>query len=558
MRPARQSRTVTFLYGGVASALLVVIAAVALVLAPPTPPSVAEYAPTPDETIEDAPDSQSSRFGSRGAGACAEGQECEYEESESGKGSPTRGGTSDKREIIRTKVRRCVGDPPRQIEDPQSPPCINYWDGDNGGATSPGVTRDEIRLVVPCVADWACGEAMAQEVSAYAEFFNRRFEFYGRRLRVIGVTVAPGPTGGDDDPVVQRAVVEKVAEHRPFATFPIRADMSGPFREGVAAKGIISVAFDSGLETMNDLRAGRPFLWNYGLPANVLAETTAELMCKSLVGRVAEHGGPDVSLFTRKFGVIVPNRYGMRPDAAPLLDRLEQCGADVEVAEVDSAEPGAPERAMSAFRARGVTTVIPFAGGPEKQQLFNAASDVSYTPEWILMGFNGDNEEFVFAITADADQRSHVFGLASSNRMLAFADEPWYWAMKEIQPDFQGGAGGQNRREQYYPLLLLASGIQMAGPTLTPETLERGLQRTRFPNPNAGQAPYWQARVGFGPGDYSMVDDLALLWWDEAARNPNTYSGTGQFCYIGRGTRYAPRQLPEGRQPFFDRTKPCR
>src|SRR5688500_3907291 len=35
-----------------------------------------------------------------------------------------------------------------QTFDPASPPCIPFYEGDNGGATAPGVTADEIRILV--------------------------------------------------------------------------------------------------------------------------------------------------------------------------------------------------------------------------------------------------------------------------------------------------------------------------------------------------------------------------------------------------------------------------
>jgi len=44
----------------------------------------------------------------------------------------------------------CVGDPPRQTDDPLSPPCVGPYRGDNGGATSMGVSRGTIKVVLCC------------------------------------------------------------------------------------------------------------------------------------------------------------------------------------------------------------------------------------------------------------------------------------------------------------------------------------------------------------------------------------------------------------------------
>ncbi|MCI0347640.1 MAG: hypothetical protein L0221_19740, partial [Chloroflexi bacterium] len=45
-------------------------------------------------------------------------------------------------------AKRCVGNPPRQTEDPLAPPCVAFFQGDNFGATYQGVTRDEVRILL--------------------------------------------------------------------------------------------------------------------------------------------------------------------------------------------------------------------------------------------------------------------------------------------------------------------------------------------------------------------------------------------------------------------------
>src|SRR5258708_37570124 len=44
--------------------------------------------------------------------------------------------------------KRCVGSPPRQTEDPLSPPCVGFFEGGNGGATDAGVTGSTLRTLV--------------------------------------------------------------------------------------------------------------------------------------------------------------------------------------------------------------------------------------------------------------------------------------------------------------------------------------------------------------------------------------------------------------------------
>jgi hypothetical protein len=107
----------------------------------------------------------------------------------------------------------------------------------------------------------------------------------------------------------------------------------------------------------------------------------------------------------------------------------------------------------------------------------------------------------------------------------------------------------------YQNLLVLASGIQMAGPHLTPQTFQDGLFRTRFPNPGADGPPWYQARVGFGPGNHSMVETEAPVWWSSSGQG--TGEGNPQtFCYVAQGRRYGIGEWPVGDLPFFK--PPCR
>ncbi|HET7722388.1 MAG TPA: hypothetical protein VFK43_20650, partial [Acidimicrobiales bacterium] len=87
----------------------------------------------------------------------------------------------------------------RQTREPYSPPCITF-EGDNGGATSLGVTGDTITVtyregdlpsiyaVAGQVAEKAnikdTAEDIRRTIDAYVEYFNTHFQLYGRQVRV--------------------------------------------------------------------------------------------------------------------------------------------------------------------------------------------------------------------------------------------------------------------------------------------------------------------------------------------------------------------------------------
>jgi hypothetical protein len=87
--------------------------------------------------------------------------------------------------------------------------------------------------------------------------------------------------------------------------------------------------------------------------------------------------------------------------------------------------------------------------------------------------------------------------------------------------------GNTTYEEVYKPLLILAAGVQLAGPNLTPQTFEEGLHRTAFPNPTD---PRQLGKVGFNTGDHTFVDDAIESFWSEGATGPDgQYAGA--WCY---------------------------
>src|SRR5579884_3537456 len=127
--------------GSVALIAVLLVVTFALRAASASPPGIAEFSPQAHKPISQAPNEQTSVFGSGQNGAAV--------------GTPTPSPTATPPQAAPTLpagnppvVLQCIGNPPRQIEDPQSPPCVPSWSGNNGGSTSPGVTGNSITVVI--------------------------------------------------------------------------------------------------------------------------------------------------------------------------------------------------------------------------------------------------------------------------------------------------------------------------------------------------------------------------------------------------------------------------
>ena len=184
------------------------------------------------------------------------------------------------------------------------------------------------------------------------------------------------------------------------------------------------------------------------------------------------------------------------------------------------------------LQLRGVTSIVIGMMHTQGASLMTQAPKIGYQPEWLSPGRSTHEFESGWQ-RAPADQSTHLFGLGTWNKTLPPQDSLWQWAAVESGVDPSQIVSYPVLSDSYRAFLILASGIQMAGPNLTAETFGRALQTTRFPNANAGAPPYYQATVGFR-GDHTMVYDAGLVWWGPAQQSyANSTAGVGAWCYVG-------------------------
>lgn len=551
--PARP-RTPALVLGTLATALAVVVAAVALTSRGSSPPTIAEFAPQAVQQIKKALDRQPAEQPGRGTAVPPP--------SPPPSSAPAGGGPSSSptaaRTVLLPRVRQCVGDPPRQTEDPQSPPCVPYFDPklDNGGATSKGVTRDQITVAVP--------QQFLEDGSIppkLATFFNNRYEFYGRKL----VLTAYPPTGcanNAPDPAKMRDDAVAVDEElQAFASLAYCNAQGADhhYYDALAQRKIISVT-DGNLTTGVEAHyaAHAPYEWNFQPGVETILASTAQMVCSTLAGRPPKYAGPTQSgAPVRKFGLIYTRAVdGTVPDIAPLRNGLRACGQTLfEVRDDQTSDPSRNGvNTMVSMQNAKVTSVLCVCNVLDTRQVYMpAASAQGYAPEWIESTYiNNDLDNSYGGGNAPPDQAQHVLGLSFRNRLLPRQDMPWFWALREADPNANPSAGTYYSADsRYEQLLLLASGIQLAGPRLTPQTFAAGLQRARFANPGAGGAPYFQARVGFDGGRHTMTSDANLFWFDPSRPGTIDPSVPGAICYVDRGRRYGLGQWHRMDPPFF-------
>ena len=426
--------------------------------------------------------------------------------------------------------KKCVGNPPRQTEDPLSPPCVAYFKGDNGGATTKGVTRDEIRVVMytgcsssPTSTEYSDPDAQGvdRSVAAYLRYFNARFQTYGRRVRLWR---ASAPCG------TPSAIVAYLDEQfDPFAILPpTNINWSDTAAEEAAERGILSV-LDHGSRPLMHRRA--PYVISYPPDLEGHAETTAQFVCSRLAGRPARFAG-DVSMHatTRKFALVYEEYADTANRGADLIvDGVrKRCGptaGEVEVffnSFVSRSDQQA--QAIARMRTRGVTTLI--FTGDEQTFAFQADAQKWY-PEWLHTSstLSTDNSTRFFWPPGEL---AGSIGFTVARRLEDRDQMIWTTTAQE------GCDCRVNGREQdYNHMLLLFTGIQAAGPNLTAANVDKGLHAIP---PRPSPDPRVPAAY-FAPGNYSFIKDAAALRWDPTGTRPGN-QGTGCWRLAEGGKRY--------------------
>lgn len=483
---------------------------------------------------------------------------------------------------------RCVGNPPRQTEDPMSPPCVPYFMGDNGGSTARGITAHEIRVVVtfdrgsyadeetpeagiydvdrplgpscrkhiPAVLG-RCDHLLVRNVRAYSTYFNSRFQTYGRRVHFYALfTDAPDARSRRLDAA---EILETV---QPFAVLDeaVFYGHNDEFVSALSARGMM--VFSSPYPLADSIYASNdPLAWNFWADARTRADLYSSFVCRTVAPFPVAHTlDPDLVGTPRRFGLYYSS--GASDPTAPALvarvkDGLRACDASW-IAEatfpggrfaVDGRDTSMEQSAaVATFRDAGVTTVL-WLGGVDTRFTHLAAAD-GYLPEIVFAG-DGDLESQAVSHFQHPLVWRNAWGTTDRIRADRREDTPEYQAYLEGDPN-PGEDDAIMGARLYRGQFLLFSAIQLAGPLLKPVRVARALRSL----PKAESRGAYDAACFFGTDSHSCVKDAMQIWWDPAGRTSNSTT-PGCFRMARGGLRSQMGGWAEADDAFASSDDPC-
>ncbi len=445
------------------------------------------------------------------------------------------------------------------VPDYFAPECYAPFTGDNGGATSTGVTADEITVVyyegpnadpiISYITDAiAVDDTNQQQFDTMKElvrYYETYYEMYGRKVNLVTYE----GTGIASDEVAARADAAAIVEkYHPFVVLGGPA-LTSAFADELANNETMCVGCTPGQPA--DFYTQRdPYVW--GLDGSAVQKQihVLEFIQKQLLGKNAEHGGDAVKNSPRSFGLLYLESSGASKDLADSFAAgMDAMGSPLAATVAYQLDPQTIQQTASQvitkLKAAGVTTVV-FSGDPVAPREFTKeATAQEYFPEWVVAA-STLVDVTAFARTYDQQQWQHAFGVtqlaARTDPTLsgAYANYVWFTGQEPPANDTIGVIAPN-------PALFFAV-LQYVGPNLTPQTFKDALFASPGTLPGISQPYLSYGDKGYWGGvpDYQGVDDATVFWWDPAATGPDEIrkDGVGMYQYVDGGKRYLPGQWP--------------
>jgi hypothetical protein len=441
--------------------------------------------------------------------------------------------------------------------DPYSPPCVAF-SGNNGGATSPGVTASQINVSYRITADSesfqqtlaSLGGAnitdttadIERTINALATYFDSHFQLYGRKLNIeyfngqgsiTNELLGTGQQQADAD-----AVTSSQSEH----AFAELNGASEPYDTALAAQHVLS--FGAPYLSASFMGQYAPYMWSIATEGNDVVSAVNEFYLKSFAGGDAQYAGGSLTTQPRKVAIIAPSNPWYQSSVTTAVAQAQAAGHpfaqaisyQLNLATLSSQA----SNIVSELQNDGITTIICGCDPVFPVYLTSRAQEQGYTPEWVVAGVALTDSDIVGQLFQQSEW-SHAFGVTFAGPTEPKQDTFGYAAYKSVDPNSEPANSVDLIYEQMYEMMI---GLQEAGPNLTPQNFETGMRA--YPGSQAGAKNALYGTWAFPTGHYTPQTDAAIIYWDP--NKTSTYNDK-QGAYVVGTTRYKTGQFPSAPIP---------
>ena len=293
-----------------------------------------------------------------------------------------------------------------------TPYCQSRWSGNNGGATTYGVTASTITMTYrnSNTSEGAALQAIAgagsadiseanyqHDLQVYINYFNTQFELYGRKV-VLKAFDGQGDYlqeyQGQDIPGAQ-ADAQKAHDLGAFGDMSFsEIVMTTPYAQALAANKVMSLS--AAPASASTYRKMAPYGWNSLSMINLLGVWFGNLTCQRLAGMPAIFS-PNQATKQRSFGLLQPDTPDFNEVGDITEGILNKCGVKltkrIRYSPDLSKQSNDMSNAMVQLASSGTTSVLCLCDGTGNILATSAASSQQYYPEWITNGIADEDSQ---------------------------------------------------------------------------------------------------------------------------------------------------------------------
>ena len=451
-------------------------------------------------------------------------------------------------------------------------PCVDRFNGSNGGATWQGVSSNAITIVIRHTSDANGANAVATEAEVEAAggvsysveegytqklvaYFNKTFELYGRQVKLVDYQGQGNYSNEelDQDQAGACADADAIAtSDHAFGVIDFEGNFeTEPFSQ-CAARYRLYIPEGAAYFPESFYQSVNPYVWGITMNCTLIAPEFDEFAVKQFFPYPAQYAGNDgaVNLHNvqRKLAVYIPNNAGyqqcdqeskqqLAKDGIP-ASRGDQYNYALDI----STFPQDAQRAIIQFSADKDTSILLACDPISPIFLTQDAVQQNYAPEWVLEGVAlTDSDNFAQLWDQKAiDGRLFGMSLAGSTAALL---SPSGEAAKALSA--AGVPVNPSAVVDYYELLPMFDQMQAAGPNLTPANIAAG--SAALP---AGGTDYTPEGPWYLGSSHTLQRGARLVWWNGSAMSQaDGKVGTYEPVYDGRFFQLG--EYPTGTPPFF-------
>jgi hypothetical protein len=452
------------------------------------------------------------------------------------------------------------------------PPCLTY-SGSNGGETARGVSKDKIKVVrylgqldpgTRAILESANlsdpEEVRGADYEALRRYANQHYFTYGREV-TFQIVNASGPAENDE---AMKADAIKIANDiKAFAVIDGSPDAPIPkvLAQELAQRGVLCICLTS--LSQQFYRETPPYIFSSLPTSDEYAQHIGEYIGKRLARRNAQWAGDEFApaqryrQAKRVFGLIylTGTRGKVDPEGKRARDtivkELARYGVKfkVEIAYLYEGGRNAQDvtSMIAKMKSEGVTTVVPWVDPLYPILITQEATRQGYFPEWFVSG-SGLSDTTAAGRLYDQQQWRHAFGISPLWITWKTLAKSYGFRMRQhgtkTDPDNVGIL--INIYASYFNLFW--AGVQLAGPSLTPDNFAKGL----YTFPKTGGTP--GAPLFFLTREApTVIKDFTEVWYDYNRPGPDEREeqGNGMMMKVNGGKRYLQGQWPASNPKAF-------